>query len=88
MQRSGEEVEVRNNRVLGFVLIDFEDGQSFKFVQLISKKHVLVTCYKILLNITVKITQCAKCDKYDSLGCKMCSQIVYGTMCYLVHSLG
>ena len=32
MQRSGEEVEVRNNRVLGFVLIDFEEGQSFKFV--------------------------------------------------------
>ena len=75
MQRSGEEVEVRNNRILGFVLIDFE-GQSFKFVQLISKKHALVTCNKILLNITVKITQCAKCDKYNSLGCKICSQIV------------
>ena len=55
---------------------------------LLSKKHVLVTCNKILLNITVKITPGAKRNKCDSLGCKVCSQIIYGAKCNLVDSLG
>ena len=29
----------------------------------------------------------AKCDKYDSLGCKVCIRIVYGAKCNLVYSL-
>ena len=47
---------------LGFVLIDFEEG-CFNFLTLfhLSKKHMLVTCNNILLNITTKIT----------LGCKV-----------------
>ena len=46
---------------LGFVLIEFEEG-CFSLLILfhLSKKHVLVTCSKNLLNITAKIT----------LGCK------------------
>ena len=42
---------------MGFVLIDFEEG-CFSLLTLfhLSKKHVLVTCSKILLNITIKIT--------------------------------
>ena len=41
---------------MGFVLIDFEEG-CFSFLTLfhLSKKYVLVTCCKILLNITIKI---------------------------------
>ena len=74
MQRSGEEVEVRNNRVLGFVLIDFEKWcLSLLTLFYLSKKHVLVTCNKILLNIIAKITLRAKCD---SLRCKVCSRII------------
>ena len=74
MQRSGEEVEVRNNRVLGFVLIDFEKGcLSLLTLFHLSKKHVLVTCNKILLNIIAKITLGAKCD---SLRCKVCSRVI------------
>ena len=50
-----ETKQIRKN--LGFVLMDFEEG-SFSLLTLfhLSKKHVLVTCNKILLNITVKIT--------------------------------
>ena len=72
--------------ILDFVLTDFEEG-CFGLLTLfhLSKKHVLVTCSNILLNITAKIMPGAKCD---SLGCKMCSQIVYGAKCNLVHSLG
>jgi len=46
---------------LGFVLIEFKEG-CFNLLTLfhLSKKYVLVTCSKILLNITAKIT----------LGCK------------------
>ena len=42
---------------LGFVLINFEE-QCFSLLTLfhLSKKHMLVTCSKILLNITAKIT--------------------------------
>ena len=49
-------------KILGFVLIDFEEGY-FSILTLfhLSKKHVLITCNKILLNITATIT----------LGCKM-----------------
>ena len=44
-----------------FVLINFEEG-CFSLLTLfhLSKKHVLVTCSKILLNITVKITSGCK----------------------------
>ena len=44
-----ETKQIRKN--LGFVLIDFEEALFY-----LSKKHVLLTCSKILLNITVKIT--------------------------------
>ena len=50
-----EAKQIRKN--LGFVLIDFEEG-CFSLLTLfyLSKKHVFVTCSKILLNITAKIT--------------------------------
>ena len=50
-----ETKQIRKN--LGFVLIEFEEG-CFSLLTLfhLSKKHVLVTCSKILLNITAKIT--------------------------------
>ena len=50
-----ETKQIRKN--LGFVLIDFEEG-CFNLLSLfhLSKKHVLVTCSEILLNITAKIT--------------------------------
>ena len=50
-------MQERCKKKLCFVLIDFEEGVfwSFKFVPL-SKNHVLVTCSRILLNITAKIT--------------------------------
>ena len=46
---------------LSFVLIHFEEG-CFNLLTLfhLSKKHVLVTCIKILLNITAKITPACK----------------------------
>ena len=42
---------------MGFVLIDFEEGY-FSLLTLfrLSKNHMLVTCSKILLNTTAKIT--------------------------------
>ena len=48
-----ETKQIRKN--LGFVLIEFEEG-CFSLLTLfhLSKKHVLVTCSKILLNITAK----------------------------------
>ena len=44
-------------KILGFVLIDFGEW-CFSLLTLfhLSKKHMLVTCSKILLNITAKIT--------------------------------
>ena len=50
-----ETKQIRKN--FGFVLIDFEE-ECFSLLTLfyLSKKHVLLTCSKILLNITVKIT--------------------------------
>ena len=55
-----ETKQIRKN--LGFVLIDSKEG-CFSLLTLfhLSKKYVLVTCNKILLNITAKIT----------LGCKV-----------------
>ena len=55
-----ETKQIRKN--LGFVLMDFEED-CFSLLTLfhLNKKHVLVTCNKILLNITAKIT----------LGCKV-----------------
>ena len=54
-----ETKQIRKN--LGFVLMDFEEG-CFSLLTLfrLSKKHVLVTCSKILVNITVKITSGCK----------------------------
>ena len=81
-----ETKQIRKN--LGFVLIDFEE-ECFSILTLfyLSKKHVLLTCNKILLNITVKKHRSAKCDIYNNLWCKVCSQIVYGAKCNLVDSL-
>ena len=75
-----ETKQIRKN--LGFVLIEFEED-CFSLLTLfhLSKKHVLVTCNKILLNIIAKITSGTKRDKCDRLGYKVCSQIVYGTKC-------
>ena len=75
-------------KILDFILVDFEEG-CFNLLILfhLSKRHVLVICSKILLNIITKITP----------GCKVCSQIVYGAKCSrivygakynLVHNLG
>ena len=54
-----ETKQIRKN--LGFVLIEFEEG-CFSLLTLfyLSKKHVLVTCNKILLNITANITSGCK----------------------------
>ena len=54
-----ETKQIRKN--LGFVLIEFEEG-CFSLLTLfyLSKKHVLVTCNKILLNITTNITSGCK----------------------------
>ena len=43
---------------LDFVVIDFKEG-CFSFLTLfhLNKKHVLVTCSKIMLNITSKLTR-------------------------------
>ena len=50
-----ETKQIRKN--LGFVLIDSKEG-CFSLLTLfhLSKKYVLVTCNKILLNIMAKIT--------------------------------
>ena len=48
-------------KILDFVLIDFEEGcLSLLTLFHLSKKHMFVTCSKILLNITAKITSRCK----------------------------
>ena len=76
-------------KILGFFKINFEE-RCFSLLTLfhLRKKHVFVTCNKILLNIIAKMALECKCDKCDSLWCKVCNSIIYGAKCNLEHSLG